>query len=70
VWKDNAFLAFWDLNRRVFGSVHVSTSPNGSGGRRARCSVLLGDRGGRMVEIIEDLERGQFRSPSPSITPT
>ena len=66
VWKDNAFLAFWDLNRRVFGSVHVSTSPNGSGGRRARCSVLLGDRGGRMVEIVEDLERGQFRSPSIS----
>ena len=66
VWKDNAFLAFWDLDRQVFGSVHVSTSPNGSGSRRARCSVRTGDTGGRMVEIVEDLERGQLCSPSIS----
>ena len=66
VWKDNAFFAFWDLDRQVFGSVHVSTSPNGTGARRARCSVLPRGTDGRMLEIIEDLEPGQFCSPSIS----
>lgn len=66
VWKDNAFLAFWDLDRQTFGSVHVSTSPNGTGSRRARCSVQLGGANGRVIEIVEDLDPGQFRSASIS----
>lgn len=64
VWKDNAYLSFWDLERSVFGTFHVSTSPNGTGARRARCSVLLGGPAGRVVEIIEELEPGTFRGPS------
>ncbi|MCX2930667.1 hypothetical protein ORI20_10290 [Mycobacterium sp. CVI_P3] len=30
-WRDNAFLAFWDTDSDVFGTVHVSTSPNAEG---------------------------------------
>lgn len=65
-WKDNAYLSFWDLANGVFGTFHVSTSPNGDGARRARCSVLLDAAGGagRVVEIIEELPRDQFRSAS------
>lgn len=66
VWKDNGYLSFWDVERQVFGTFHVSTSPNGTGARRARCSVLLGGEGGRVVEVIEDLEPGTFVSQSIS----
>ncbi|MFC7504976.1 DUF7065 domain-containing protein [Nocardioides sp. CPCC 206347] len=66
VWKDNGYLSFWDVERQVFGTFHVSTSPNGTGARRARCSVLLGGEGGRVVEVIEDLEPGTFTSQSIS----
>ncbi|KRB80431.1 hypothetical protein ASE01_02870 [Nocardioides sp. Root190] len=64
VWKDNAYLSFWDVERQVFGTFHLSTSPNGTGARRARCSVLLG--GGEVVEVIEELEPGSFESTSIS----
>ena len=63
VWKDNAYLAFWDVDRKVFGSFHVSTSPNGTGARRARCSLQFA---GRVVEIIEELEPGSFTGPTIS----
>ena len=63
VWKDNAFLGFWDLDRQIFGSVHVSTSPNAPQGRRARCSLLVA---GRQVEIIQPLDAGTFRGESIS----
>lgn len=70
VWKDNAYLSFWDIERGIFGSFHVSTSPNGVGARRARCSVLLptasAGSAGRVVEIIEELEPGTFASASIS----
>lgn len=59
-WRDNAWLAFWDPPARTFGIVHVSTSPN-LGGRRARCSVTVGERA---TELIEPLEPGTFRSRS------
>lgn len=59
-WRDNAFLAFWDTEADVFGTVHVSTSPNAEG-RRARCSVAAA---GRQACVIEDLDRGSFRSAS------
>jgi len=61
VWKDNAYLSFWDIARGVFGTVHVSTSPNGEGARRARCSVSVG---GTMVEVVEELDPGTFSSES------
>lgn len=63
VWKDNAYLSFWDVERRVFGTFHVSTSPNGAGARRARCSVALD---GRVVEVIEELKPGSFTGPTIS----
>lgn len=61
VWKDNAFLAFWDSEAEVFGSLHVSTSPNAPSARRARFSVSVA---GRTTEIVEPLEEGTFRSKS------
>jgi hypothetical protein len=61
-WKDNAFLAFWDVNNDLFGSVHVSTSPN-AWGRRARFSISLH---GKVIEVIEDLASGTFTSESIS----
>lgn len=63
VWKDNAYIAFWDLERKIFGSFHVSTSPNATGGRRARCSLQF--EGGE-IEIIEELAPGSFAGPSIS----
>jgi hypothetical protein len=59
-WKDNAYLSFWDPPNRVFGTVHVSTSPNAEG-RRARFSLSIA---GRVIEIVEELQPGTFRSDS------
>lgn len=61
VWKDNAYLSYWDTANEVFGSFHVSTSPNCAGGRRARCSISVR---GKVLEIIEDLAPGSFASSS------
>ena len=47
VWKDNAYLAFWDLDAQVFGTLHVSTSPNSPSARRARFGISVA---GRVVE--------------------
>jgi hypothetical protein len=44
----------------VYGTLHVSTSPNGEG-RRARVSL---QHEGRVTEIIEPLEPGTFTSES------
>jgi hypothetical protein len=60
-WKDNAFVAFWDLGSETFGSVHVSTSPNKPASRRARCSLSIG---GKTSEVIEELPRGSFAGKS------
>lgn len=62
-WKDNAFFAWWDVERGVHGIVHVSTSPN-TGGSRARCAVRAG---AVSHEIIEDLGPGTFDSESISV---
>jgi hypothetical protein len=59
-WRDNAWLAFWDVAQNLSGVVHVSTSPNAPG-RRARCSIAAG---GRVEEIVEALDPGTFRSAS------
>jgi hypothetical protein len=61
-WRDNAFVAFWDADRDVVGTLHTSTSPNAEG-RRARFSVQTA---GRTIELIEDLEPGSFSSESIS----
>lgn len=61
-WRDNAFLAFWDPVRELFGIAHVSTSPNAEG-RRAQCCVLAG---GQRAEVGEALEPGTFTSRSIS----
>ena len=63
VWKDNAYLSFWDVQGGIYGCIHVSTSPNGDGARRARFSVQLD---GQKVEIIEELPIGSFASKSIS----
>jgi hypothetical protein len=59
-WRDNAFLGFWSCTEPIFGAVHVSTSPN-TEGRRARFSLAAG---GQVVEVVEPLEPGSFRSRS------
>ncbi|GAA4736952.1 DUF7065 domain-containing protein [Actinomycetospora chibensis] len=61
VWKDNAYLSFWNPDGGVFGTLHVSTSPNGEGARRARCSMSVA---GRSVEVVEELPVGDFTSES------
>jgi hypothetical protein len=61
-WRDNAFVAFWDADRDVVGTLHTSTSPNAEG-RRARFSVQTA---GRTIELMEDLEPGSFSSESIS----
>jgi hypothetical protein len=61
-WKDNAFLTFWEPDNDVFGTVHVSTSPNAEG-RRARITVSVH---GRVGEIVEELKPGTFHGDSVS----
>ena len=61
VWKDNAYLSFWDCAAQVFGTVHVSTSPNAPDTRRARFSVSVA---GRTTEVVETLDAGTFSSDS------
>jgi hypothetical protein len=59
-YRENAFVSWWDVERRAYGVGHFSTTPNGAG-RRARASV---GAGGRSVEVIEPLEWGTFSSVS------
>jgi hypothetical protein len=61
-WRDNAFLIFFDPRHELYGTLHVSTSPNAEG-RRARVSIQLGER---MIELVEPLEPGSFTSESIS----
>ncbi|BBZ05484.1 hypothetical protein MCHIJ_49210 [Mycolicibacterium chitae] len=62
-WKDNAYVSFWDVTGEIYGAIHVSTSPNDAGSRRARFSIQLGTG---QVEIIEELPAGSFASESIS----
>ncbi|TVX99211.1 hypothetical protein FPV58_18215 [Mycolicibacterium porcinum] len=62
-WKDNAYLSFWDVAGNIYGSVHVSTSPNDSKARRARFSLQVDNQ---IIEIIEPLPLGSFASESIS----
>lgn len=62
-WKDNAYLSFWDVDSNVYGTMHVSTSPNDDKARRARFSISLQ---GKVFEVIEELPAGSFASQSMS----
>jgi hypothetical protein len=62
VWKDNAYLCFWDRATKAHGVIHVSTSPNAEG-RRARASLSVN---GRADEVAETLDSGSFESDSIS----
>jgi hypothetical protein len=59
-WRDNAWLSFWDPDRRIFGECHVSTSPNAAG-CRSRFSLVVE---GTEFELVEPLAPGTFTSPS------
>jgi hypothetical protein len=59
-WKDNAYVSFWDPEQSVFGTIHVSTSPNAEG-RRARMSLSVD---GAVAEVVEDLPPASFKSES------
>jgi hypothetical protein len=65
VYRDNAFLAFWSLERNLYGEGHVSTSPN-SDGRRARFTIY---NSGRVTELEEELAPGSFESESIRFDP-
>jgi hypothetical protein len=62
-WRDNAIFFFWDAENEIYGVVHVSTSPHGSG-TRARCSLTAGDRS---REILEPLDAGTLTSESITV---
>jgi hypothetical protein len=62
-WRENAFVSWWDVERRAYGIGHFSTTPNGEGSR-ARASVGVGNR---TVEVIEPLEWGTMSSESISV---
>lgn len=59
-WRDNAFVSFWDPAQELYGTLHVSTSPNAEG-RRARLSLSAG---GVTTELVEPLDAGTFVSES------
>jgi len=65
-WRDNAFLCFWDPAKRLTGVMHISASPNATGGRRARVSVRLGNS---TVEVIEELGFATWNSDSITFDP-
>ncbi|MCW3012691.1 MAG: hypothetical protein JWO90_3095 [Solirubrobacterales bacterium] len=64
-WKDNAYVIFWDPANEVFGSVHVSTSPNAEG-RRARGSFSVR---GRTAEVVEEPAPGTWDTASITFDP-
>ncbi len=71
IYRENAFLTFAALTGEhetdpVYGEVHVSTSPNSDGGRRARFTLV---RRGRVTEVVEPLDAGSFRSDSIDFDP-
>lgn len=55
-WRDNAFFAFWDRDRGVYGTSHFTGSLNADG-LWARLTVVAD---GRTFEILEPMAQGQF----------
>jgi hypothetical protein len=62
-WRENAFVSWWDVERRCFGIGQFSTTPNGDG-LRARMSI---GAGGRTIEVIEPVEWGTMSSASITV---
>jgi hypothetical protein len=65
-WRENAFFCFWDPAQALSGIMHISASPNATGGRRARVSVRLG---AETFEVIETLAHDTFDSASITFDP-
>lgn len=65
-WKDNAYLSFWDVEGAVYGTFHVSTSPNdpNSVAHGARCNSA--GRSSRSSRSCRE-DRSPAR-PSPSVS--
>ncbi len=61
-WRENAWLLVMAPGAGVFGTVHVSTSPNAEA-RRAQCNFMVE---GRPLQIVEPLDPGSFQSKSIS----
>lgn len=59
-WRDNAWLLVLAPEIGVYGTVHVSTSPN-AGARRAQCNFAVKAQN---LRIVEPLDPGTFRSAS------
>lgn len=67
IYKDNAYLTFWSLGPEpLYGEVHVSTSPNNAGGRRARFTLV---DNGKVTNLVQPLDAGTFDSDSISFDP-
>jgi hypothetical protein len=59
-WKDNIWLAFWDIEQRICGMIHCSTSFNGAP-RTARAVLAYQ---GRILSCDETPTIGSLSSPS------
>src|ERR1044072_2546445 len=59
LWRENAFLAFFDPDADVYGVVHLMTAA-GPGGGMVRCTLAAGDR---QLEVIEPLPPMSFKNP-------
>ena len=58
LWRENAFLAFFDPAAEVYGVVHLMTAA-GAGGRLVRCTLNVADR---HVEATEGLAPMSFKN--------
>ncbi len=66
VWKDNAYLAFWDTANEIFGTFHVSTSPNGTGAGGHGAVSRYGAKFSRSSRICHQAASPANRSTSDS----
>src|SRR5689334_593270 len=58
-WRENAFFAFFDRRRKVYGTTPLTGSSN-AGGRRPRTSLVVN---GTAAEIVEPMAAGEFSTP-------
>lgn len=63
-YRDNAYLGFWDVENRVIGAAHVSTSPIGIPNRKISFTVV---KNGRTVEILDEVEPGSMSTKEVDI---
>lgn len=62
-WRENAFFAYFDRDRKVYGTSHFTGSLN-AGGRRARTSLVVD---GKSVEVVEPMAMGEFGTPGVQV---